>query len=362
MTTKANRDELFPVVAINHRAGSFSSGWIRYCEDNGIHYRIVDAFAADIWEKLAGCGVFLWHWTHLDNASKMFARSILTAVESRGLVVFPDHATGWHFDDKVAQKYLLEAIAAPLVPSYCFFSRCEAIKWLESAKFPLVSKLRNGAGASNVALVPDRTRALSLIKRSFGAGHLPVARGYHLSEAFRLLRQELSARSLKKLIAGILNLAFPSFIARGLQREYGYVYFQEFAAGNDFDIRVVVIGEKAIAIKRLVRQGDFRASGSGRIIYDPKEIPLPCIEIAFRTAQTLDAQCIAFDFVITKRGWEIVEISYGFTESAYLSCPGYWLSTMEWVPAQVSPSAWIIENALSRWRVRNGGDERGRIA
>jgi glutathione synthase/RimK-type ligase-like ATP-grasp enzyme len=51
--------------------------------------------------------------------------------------------------------------------------------------------------------------------------------------------------------------------------EKNYVYFQDFIPQNDFDIRIIVIGKRAFAIKRMVRKGDFRASGSGNIKYDP---------------------------------------------------------------------------------------------
>ena len=35
----------------------------------------------------------------------------------------------------------------------------------------------------------------------------------------------------------------------------------------------------------MVRDGDFRASGSGKIIYNKDEIPLECINIAFKTSK-----------------------------------------------------------------------------
>ena len=74
-------------------------------------------------------------------------------------MVFPNFNTAWHFDDKVGQKYLLEAIDAPLVPSYVFYSKEMALKWLEQTQFPKVFKLRGGAGSANVKLVQDEKRS-----------------------------------------------------------------------------------------------------------------------------------------------------------------------------------------------------------
>jgi hypothetical protein len=41
-----------------------------------------------------------------------------------------------HFDDKIAQKYLLEAVEAPLAPSYVFFHKEDALGWISQATFP----------------------------------------------------------------------------------------------------------------------------------------------------------------------------------------------------------------------------------
>ena len=51
-----------------------------------------------------------------------------------GTPVFPNYNTSWHFDDKVGQKYFLEAIDAPLVPSHIFYSKKEALEWIKNAK------------------------------------------------------------------------------------------------------------------------------------------------------------------------------------------------------------------------------------
>ena len=39
-----------------------------------------------------------------------------------GLKVFPDFNTSWHFDDKIAETYLLQSISAPIPQSYIFYN------------------------------------------------------------------------------------------------------------------------------------------------------------------------------------------------------------------------------------------------
>ena len=139
-------------IAIHHRAGSFSDRWISYCEEENIDYKIVNAFASDIIQQLSDCDVLMWHHHHAHIKDVLTAKRILFALEHAGVKVFPDFKTGWHFDDKVAQKYLLEAIGAPLVPSYVFYDKQDSLNWAGSAVYPIVFKLKGGAGAANVKL------------------------------------------------------------------------------------------------------------------------------------------------------------------------------------------------------------------
>jgi glutathione synthase/RimK-type ligase-like ATP-grasp enzyme len=53
-----------------------------------------------------------------------------------GIVVYPSVATCWHYDDKVAQKYLLEAIGAPVIPTFISFNIADAKQWAKNAEYP----------------------------------------------------------------------------------------------------------------------------------------------------------------------------------------------------------------------------------
>ena len=127
----------------------------------------------------------------------------------------------------------------------------------------------------------------------------------------------------------------------------GYIYFQQFIPDNFFDIRIVVIGDKAFGIKRMVRKNDFRASGSGHIIYSKSEISEDCVKIAFKVNQQLKTQCVAVDFVFDGQQALIVEISYGFSPHGYDACEGYWDNHLNWHEGAFNPYGWMIENLLA---------------
>src|SRR5690554_6547203 len=116
-------------LAIHHRPGSFSERWIAYCKQKNIAYKIVNAFHNDIVEQVKDCDALMWHYHQSSYKDVLAARKILFALEHAGTKTFPDFNTGWHFDDKVAQKYLLEAIDAPMVQSYVFYDKNEALDW-----------------------------------------------------------------------------------------------------------------------------------------------------------------------------------------------------------------------------------------
>lgn len=334
------------MLAIHNRKGSFSEKWIEYCNRNKVEYKLVDCYRSDIIKQMSGCVGLMWHWSHSDFKAELFARQLTISLEHIGIQVFPNSKTAWHFDDKLGQKYLLEAISAPLIPSYLFFEKTDALAWVANASFPKIFKLRCGAGSENVKLVKNQVEAVRLIKRAFSSGFSSRRRSHMLKERLWHFKHEKNLENFFNISRGIARLFIPHQDAKRYREEVNYIYFQDFVPDNDCDIRVVVIGNKAFAIKRMVRSGDFRASGSGKISYDVEDIPTDCIAIALDISGKLQTQSLAFDFVLLNGVPLIVEISYGFTSAAYLKCPGYWDESMNFVNSPVMPENFMIENFL----------------
>ena len=256
-------------LAIHHCKHSYSDRWVMYCDDHAIPYKLVNCLDSDIIQQLASCEALLWNWHHGDPREQLIARSVIMAAEAMGLTVFPSTATCWHFDDKIAQKYLLEALGAPLVPTYVFCSLDQALQWTAETSYPKVFKLRKGAGSSNVKLVRSAKEASALTRQAFSSGFSPVPHyGQDVLKRYRTARSRGDLLNAFKRIPQVLADIRSSKRLMGLER--GYVYFQEFIPNNNFDTRVTVIGDRAFAFTRNVRPGDFRASGSGDIVYDSR--------------------------------------------------------------------------------------------
>ena len=332
-------------IAIQNTPGTFSDKWIEYCEQNSINYKIVNCYASDIIQQLEDCDGLMWHWLHSDSKAMLFARQLTYTLQKAGKKIFPDTNTCWHFDDKVGQKYLLEALGAPLVPSYVFYDEDEAIAWAQQTNYPKVFKLRGGAGSLNVSIVNNLAKAIELIKRAFGEGVSPIP-SLHTDIKTKLKKIKSLSQLWKKITKLNKYIEDTRNDKKMFSLEKGYAYFQEFIPDNDHDIRVIVIGQKAFAIKRIVRDNDFRASGSGMIIHAPDQIPLDCIKSGFELAKKLNTQCIAVDYIFQKDKMLLIEISYGFASKGYLNCPGYWDADLKWHEGTFTPEWFMISDFL----------------
>src|SRR5207253_2314233 len=104
---------------------------------------------------------------HRDGMGRI-ARRLLPVVErTLGLAVYPDQRTCWHYDDKIAQAYLLDALRIPTPRTWIWFARDPAIEWARSCALPLVLKLAAGAGSANVRRVDSHQDAIDWIDRLF---------------------------------------------------------------------------------------------------------------------------------------------------------------------------------------------------
>ncbi len=333
-------------IAIHHRKDGFSGHWIEYCEKNSIPYKLVDCYSTSIIDDVADCDIVMWHFHQTNCKDILFAKQLIYSLQTAGKKVFPDFHTGWHFDDKVGQTYLLEAIGAPVVPSYLFYDKNKAIEWAESAEFPKVFKLRRGAGSSQVRMVKDRAAARKYIKKAFGKGFSQYDSGSNLKERWRLY--SLGKNTLWNVFKGVVRLGYTTEFDRVAGKERGYVYFQDFIPENDSDTRVIVIDNKGFAIRRLVRKDDFRASGSGEVEYSKELFDENTIRLSFELSEKLNSQCLALDYVYRNGKPMIVEISFGFTTHVYEPCEGYWDRQMNWHEGRFNPQHWMLESLLEK--------------
>lgn len=334
------------------RSQSFSDRWIEHLRKVGHEVRIVDAYKPNFFDQLDGCDAFIWWFAHLPSP-RNFAKRLLPAIEhGLGIPVFPNWKTVWHFDDKIAQYYLLKAANVPMPKTWVFWDSVAALDFCRTAHYPLVIKLASGIISENVGLLNNFAEAEYWIKRLFDSGVVKLERS-NLRHP-HALAMRLHA-TLRLLLTGQ-----PPNVSRRTDLQKGYLLIQEFLPDNDFDTRVTIIGKRAFAFRRFNRPNDFRASGSGLRDSDPAKIDLDLIRLSFRVAQCLQIQSIAVDGLRSEGQHVLTEMSYYFEGwILHEECLGHWelqgdpdTGLLLFVEGHVRPEDVILEDFLASLEAR----------
>jgi glutathione synthase/RimK-type ligase-like ATP-grasp enzyme len=297
--------------------------WEEYCKSNKLEYSIFDSSSMNLMQKLMSFDVILWHYSNYSAVDMMIARNILNTLELNGKSVFPSIRDAWHFDDKIAETYLMESIKAPIARSFYYYNLDKLIAELDEVSFPVVAKLRKGSGSNGVKLIRDKSELRNYAEKMFSVGFDITP-----SLAFKTLSNLRSVRNFGMFVnrfKRINEFLRTRSAAKMFNKEIGYCYFQEFIPNDGFDLKIVIVGDKLSFVGRYIREGDFRASGGGAVFYDRSKITENIIESAFSISEKLGFNCMGFDFIIdsgTNIG-KVVEISYGFNHMAIIEANGY---------------------------------------
>ena len=304
-------------LAIHDSDSILNFNCIQNCKKNNIEYVLVDSYSSEIinFVKTEKVTHYFWHFHHILYEDILMARYLLFSLQKMGIKVYPNFNTSWYFDDKVAEKYILETVGAPVVPSWVFYSKKIALNWLRNeTKYPLVAKLRRGAGSYNVILLRSYGEAKKYCDKMFSKGINPAPKIFaDIKSKFIIANRSNNLISRLKKMPRFFKIMLKA--RRSFPNEMGYVYFQEFIPGASCDYRIVVVNDKAWGSMRKVRDNDFRASGAGQSYEDPSLIPVSLVKLAFEISDNLDSQSMSYDFVIDSEGYpHIVECScfFGF--------------------------------------------------
>lgn len=325
---------------------NWSIPWVKYCESNQLDFEIINPYENGVIKKLMNFDVILWHYSNYSFKDMLMAKNILFTLEEHGKKVFPSFKDAWHFDDKLAQTYLLESINAPIPKSYYYYDSKSLEAEINNLSFPIIAKLRNGSGSHNVKMIKTKQELLSYAKKMFTSG---------INSAPRLFYKASSNIKSSKSLTTFINRAkrIPEFLrtlanAKKFNVERGYVYLQEFIPNDGYDLKIVVIGDKLSFIGRNIREGEFRASGGGDIFYDKDKVTKNVIDSAFKTSDELGFQCMGYDYVVNKENGKgiIIEISYGFSHQALLAAVGYFDRSGKWHDEPLNVPEDILKNMM----------------
>ncbi|MCP4158411.1 MAG: hypothetical protein GY757_62505, partial [bacterium] len=282
---------------MNKKFFDFMERYETILDYNGIDHIRLNVDQPDFWERVAELDLFIYRWNTADS-SKQQARTILPVVEKvMGVTCFPNRDTCRHYDDKIQQYYILKQQGFPVVKTWVFWEKLDALAWLKTATFPLIFKLKTGSASHNVLMIETEQQARKLVKRMFGKGMIT---GKMTSLGDVRFKDFNIYKSLRRRAGRMARKHKGEDVTTAWQISRSYVLFQEFLPGNDYDTRVVVIGDRAFAFRRFNRKNDFRASGSSNKDLNPEAIDKEFLKIAFSISKKLKFQCMAYDFIYNK--------------------------------------------------------------
>jgi glutathione synthase/RimK-type ligase-like ATP-grasp enzyme len=245
---------------------------------------------------------------------------------------------------------LLKSYGFPVIKSWIFYEYKSAVEFSEKASYPLVFKLCSGAGSRMVRLIKNKYTAKKYIDLMFRTG-ISYEKGLP-DEFFDIIKNKGISYFLKTKAANFFNRKKEGkfFINEDWQTHKNYILFQEFLPGNQYDTRVVTIGDRAFGFVRYNRKDDFRASGESNVNYDPKSIDLSFVELALKISKRFGFDTMAYDFLYDQdKNPAISEISYvygGQRGSKISKCPGYWNQKMVWYEGRTSVAHGILSHIL----------------
>ena len=236
------------------------SSWIyyeRFLKENDIPYEFYDIYAHDWQEKALLFDLIVWR-TESTPEDMYIAESKIYILENvLHKKCFPSFHEVWQYEDKNRATYLYHALDIPCIPTIVSNSKRDIFNILDKHVYPFVSKVHIGSASSGVKKIKTKKQAAHFVNKVF------------------------SLRGAKTM--------FPYL------RQKDYFFIQDFVPDATYDLRIIIVGNKAFGYYRYPDKGDFRASGAGN--YEKKELPENAVRLAIDIKNKLNSRLLGIDFL-----------------------------------------------------------------
>ncbi|WP_417685378.1 hypothetical protein [Pseudidiomarina gelatinasegens] len=221
-------------------------------------------------ESLYICG------SHQNKDVKSYINDILLARFSQRSNIIPSLAQVFAHENKGVMGVLSSELGLNLVPQdYHLHYNSPKLT------YPIILKTIDGAGSKGVSKSSSSNQTSRFVRRV-------LIQQATLSGIIQV------AKNVIKRLLGNLNYA------KYFKRHARFVS-QKFIGNLDCDYKVLVFFDKAYVLKRLVREGDFRASGSGKFYFE-KEVGASILNTAFEARRKLNTPYVSLDIAVEDDG------------------------------------------------------------
>jgi glutathione synthase/RimK-type ligase-like ATP-grasp enzyme len=242
----------------------------RFLETNAFDHDIYDLHTSDWIRKAEHFDIIVGFPSSTTWELTEFRRKydVLEKLLGKRCFPSPDHVD--LYEDKFREAYLAEIYDLPFIKTYTSHDESDALRLIETLRYPVVSKVNPSSGSMGVELVRTEKDARRIVKQAFS----------------RLGRATYTNHF----------------------RQKNYIYFQDFIPNDGHDIRAIVIGNRVFGYYRKVLGGDFRASGMNLV--EMRGLPDAAMRLALRVNEFIKSPMLAVDMLHALDGnYYVIEYS-----------------------------------------------------
>ena len=145
--------------------------YAKACEECGVEYVILDLFADNWIEEIKQArvdGILVREKANIAETKSMYDERLWTIKEYLKVPIYPDWHELYLYENKRMYAYFFETHGIKTPQTRVFYDKRRALRFCETAVYPLVFKTNGGAGGSGVKIVRSKCVAKRIMKNIFG--------------------------------------------------------------------------------------------------------------------------------------------------------------------------------------------------
>lgn len=250
--------------------------WLKYerfLKNNSIEFSFIDIKLSNWIEQVKQIDLLIFRPDISPSAMHDAESKIYFTEKYLKIKCFPSYNELWLYEEKIRAFYLFSHFNIPHVPTFVSNDKNEIQQFIEKTTFPKVSKISSGSASKGVKLLKNKSQAIKFTNYIFAQG----AKTYWSDH-----------------------------------KQKDYIYLQDYVDDALFDLRIIIVGNKAFGYYRMRPKNDFRASGAG--IYEKRELPDEALKIAINVKTALNTTVLAVDLIKRESNGEylVIEASIFF--------------------------------------------------
>ena len=143
----------------------------RFLTNNNISYEYLDIHASSWMQDAKKFDLLIWRPMSTPWELEEAREKIYVLEKRLNKPVYPSYDEIVFYENKVLQYYVLRDMDFPVIETFISTDYDEAMDWIQTAEYPLVSKIKTGSASMGVSLLNNKRMAKNYIERIFRSGN-----------------------------------------------------------------------------------------------------------------------------------------------------------------------------------------------